>query len=657
MNLQAKFGEQEMKINAPFKNITVVESVKPVYQEKTVTPTEEEQRVVADAGFDAIEVVNVKPIPSEYSKTSDATAIEEDILSGKTAYISNGKVTGTFSLDEEITTQTELIEQISETLNAVKPKTFALMRKLLPDEYQEVEYIESTGTQYIDTGKTINTATDTVELVFQNNEPNTYKWFFGEHDNNARLGLGSGDGEGKRNVAYGNSTYKVADSLQYFGKHIFVANQDGVFIDETKIANYSSFSSTSTLYLFNLNLSGGNYVSKSKIWRYIHTRNGEDIVNLIPCYRKSDKAVGMYDLVSNEFFSNAGTGEFLYKNLSSSYNTELQTNNNKLQVILDTANSLPEYEEPSGEIEITENGSFDVKDYAVANVNVQAEVDDTLKTFLDSTKSTYYLFYNYAGTSVEGLIPYSATENVTNMSAMFRSCTKLTKAPLYDTRNVTNMNSMFYGCTALTEVPSFDTSNVKNIGSMFYGCTSLIVAPALNTKNATDMSSMFRNCSKLKSVKFVKADSATSFSYCFDGCTSLELVDFRGASFYPSMSSTTAFRDVPSSCKVVIPDRLYDKWTNATNWSAINVIYVKESEYSIEQGEAISFTIDGVTYQATKDMIWYDWAKSDFNTAGFYCQSDFGYVSLSGSGVSIHHNKTRVAGVDIIIENGEYQTK
>lgn len=280
---------------------------------------------------------------------------------------------------------------------------------------------------------------------------------------------------------------------------------------------------------------------------------------------------------------------------------------------------------------------------------------DTLKTFFDSTKSTCFLFYNSPITTAEGLIPYNATENVTNMSAMFRGCTKLTKAPLYNTSNVTNMNSMFYGCRALTEVPSFDTSNVKNIGSMFYGCTSLIVAPALNTKNVTDMSSMFRNCSKLKSVKFVRCDSATSFSYCFDGCSSLELVDFRGASHYPNMSSTTSFRDVPSSCKVVIPDHLYSKWTNATNWSALDVIYVKESEYSIEQGETISFTIDGVTYQATKDMIWLDWANSDFDTARFYCDTEFGYVSLSGA--TVYHNETIVTGRDIIIENGEYQTK
>ena len=35
------------------------------------------------------------------------------------------------------------------------------------------------------------------------------------------------------------------------------------------------------------------------------------IRNFIPCYRKLDNEIGMYDLVSNQFYTNAGTGVFL----------------------------------------------------------------------------------------------------------------------------------------------------------------------------------------------------------------------------------------------------------------------------------------------------------------------------------------------------------
>lgn len=180
---------------------------------------------------------------------------------------------------------------------------------------RELLYLESTGTQWIDIDTTINTATDEVEFVFQNTEPNVYKWFFGEHDNNARFGLGSGDGANKRNVAYGNNTYKVSDAAMYNTIHTFEANQNGVFIDGSKVANFASFASTSTLYLFNLNLSGGNYACSAKVWSYKHSRNGVLIRDLIPAIDANDIPC-MYDKVSGKLFYNQGSGQFGYAELS-----------------------------------------------------------------------------------------------------------------------------------------------------------------------------------------------------------------------------------------------------------------------------------------------------------------------------------------------------
>ena len=48
--------------------------------------------------------------------TSDATAIAGDIMSGKTAYVDGEKITGTFTIDNEITTQDSIIAQIQTAL-------------------------------------------------------------------------------------------------------------------------------------------------------------------------------------------------------------------------------------------------------------------------------------------------------------------------------------------------------------------------------------------------------------------------------------------------------------------------------------------------------------------------------------------------------------
>ena len=48
-----------------------------------------------------------------------------------------------------------------------------------------------------------------------------------------------------------------------------------------------------------------------KCWNIKMYDNGELIRNLIPCYSKSDKVVGMYDIVNDVFYTNAGTGAFI----------------------------------------------------------------------------------------------------------------------------------------------------------------------------------------------------------------------------------------------------------------------------------------------------------------------------------------------------------
>ena len=39
--------------------------------------------------------------------------------------------------------------------------------------------------------------------------------------------------------------------------------------------------------------------------------NDIEIMHLIPCYRTEDEEVGMYDLITETFFTNVGTGKFL----------------------------------------------------------------------------------------------------------------------------------------------------------------------------------------------------------------------------------------------------------------------------------------------------------------------------------------------------------
>ena len=118
----------------------------------------------------------------------------------------------------------------------------------------------------------------------------------------------------------------------------------------------------------------------------------------------------------------------------------------------------------------------------------------TVKKLLDATKSAEYLFYEYESTSVDGLIKYNDTSNVTSMNSMFNLCSSLTTIPLLDTSKVTDMRYMFNGCSNLTTIPQLDTSKVTNMRYMFYNCANIEQIHMIHISTDLDISS----CTKME---------------------------------------------------------------------------------------------------------------------------------------------------------------
>ena len=94
------------------------------------------------------------------------------------------------------------------------------------------------------------------------------------------------------------------------------------------------------------------------------------------------------------------------------------------------------------------------------------------------------------------------TENVQDMSHMFRDCSSLTDLNLgdrFDTSNVQDMRSMFSSCRSLWDLTlgdRFDTSNVQDMSWMFFNCDSLTdlnLGDSFVTTNAKTFD-MFHDC-------------------------------------------------------------------------------------------------------------------------------------------------------------------
>ena len=161
----------------------------------------------------------------------------------------------------------------------------------------------------------------------------------------------------------------------------------------------------------------------------------------------------------------------------------------------------------------------------------------SLKTLLDATKSCYYLFYNYSGTSIDGLISYNDTENVTIMNYMFYNCSNLTTIPQLDTSKVTRMDYMFRDCSNLTTIPQLNTSKVTNMTGMFQNCSNLTTIPQLNTSKVTTMNYMFSSCSKLTTISQLDTSSVIDVSRMFKNCSNLTTIPQLDTSKVTNMTS------------------------------------------------------------------------------------------------------------------------
>lgn len=190
----------------------------------------------------------------------------------------------------------------------------------LPSAYQEVEYIAGDGNQWIDTNyiisldDVIETDIEITKLVSHKSwwavvfgsYPTKSLWIYkASQETDSYFSTYSGGSGGSD----GNKFMQVSKNVPY----------NIIFNKSTIIVNGTSYSipngtgtSQDALSLFRVNpYAQSQYqVFIGKIKEFKITNNNTIKLDLVPCYRKSDGEVGMYDLVTNTFYINQGTGTF-----------------------------------------------------------------------------------------------------------------------------------------------------------------------------------------------------------------------------------------------------------------------------------------------------------------------------------------------------------
>ena len=269
-------------------------------------------------------------VDGKYVATTKPLKLDLDVLANfNITFDSNGGTFDTEDLDESFLNVTST--SITKKIAADRPvgilpvptkqnyvfagwhKTREDANGVLPATYQQVEYIESTGTQFIDTGDKF---TDGYKYEVKITPTgNTSGVMFGANSSNGSESM----------VFYTTSYMYFAGSSKNYGAP--VVGQDYEFIfdattspktlkmnGETILSGNNSLNNKE-VYLFGGISNAGSVKidckNKQKIYYYRLYYKDELIKELIPCFKVETGEAGLYDVVNGAFYRNGGTDSFI----------------------------------------------------------------------------------------------------------------------------------------------------------------------------------------------------------------------------------------------------------------------------------------------------------------------------------------------------------
>lgn len=179
----------------------------------------------------------------------------------------------------------------------------------LPDGYTQVEYIQSSGTQYIDTGFKPNQDTRVV-VDIQPTYAETYGYFGGRTastNSSFTLWMISPD----IRADYGST--RISQDVANLTARVTIDYNKNVCTYGSYTIEHTSktFSSSANLVLLSVNTNGSidERMLPCKLYSCQIYDDGDMIRDYIPCIN-AENAAGLYDTVGKQFYGNAGTGAF-----------------------------------------------------------------------------------------------------------------------------------------------------------------------------------------------------------------------------------------------------------------------------------------------------------------------------------------------------------
>lgn len=183
------------------------------------------------------------------------------------------------------------------------------LNDFIPDKYEELEYIQSNGNQWINS-EIIMKLSIKIDCIFQTANAGSYL-LYGTSNTNAELtawGMSSG-----YNWRFGHiAPSPMPNYTPTIINHV-VQDKNGIIINNVKQSTYSgsfTFTNSKPIYIFGSPEETSYGKATMKLYSFKMYDNDILVRNFIPSKRKSDNVIGMYDMVSRQFFTNDGSDSF-----------------------------------------------------------------------------------------------------------------------------------------------------------------------------------------------------------------------------------------------------------------------------------------------------------------------------------------------------------
>lgn len=195
----------------------------------------------------------------------------------------------------------------------------------LPKGYTEVEYIQNTGTSYVNTGFKPNQDTRIVcEMQCVTSTNSALHFGCGGWDRTNGMWLTYENGiSGTLHIAWlGQTRWATYNIHGDYNRHKYDWNKNTLYMDDVLVGSstYGSYQCVNHLGIFAQlqvdppNETVGGLYLKGKAFMFDVYDNGTLVRNYVPCTRDSDGKAGLYDLVNNTFNLSADGTLFLAGN-------------------------------------------------------------------------------------------------------------------------------------------------------------------------------------------------------------------------------------------------------------------------------------------------------------------------------------------------------